>query len=145
MKYDSTDGLVFNRSGPVNKLMSDGYACTGGTNKLFTTGLTATQATVNGQTIITGDVGIGTNALFPGRVLHANGDVRFEGNIRQKPYVVAIGEGTGGTAQSAYGIGIGYRAAYLGQNNATVAIGSNAGYNGQGVGEIGRASCRERV
>jgi hypothetical protein len=136
MKYDSTDGLVFNRSGPVNKLMSDGYACTGGTNKLFTTGLTATQATVNGQTIITGDVGIGTNALFPGRVLHANGDVRFEGNIRQKPYVVAIGEGTGGTAQSAYGIGIGYRAAYLGQNNATVAIGSNAGYNGQGVGGI---------
>lgn len=136
MKYDSTDGLVFNRSGPVNKLMSDGYACTGGTNKLFTTGLTATQATVNGQTIITGDVGIGTNALFPAKVLHANGDVRFEGNIRQKPYVVAIGEGAGATNQSAYGIGIGYRAGYVGQNNATVSIGSNAGYDGQAVAGI---------
>jgi hypothetical protein len=136
MKYDSTDGLVFNRSGPVNKLMSDGYACTGGTNKLFTTGLTATQATVNGQTIITGSVGIGTNALFPGRVLHANGDIRVEGNIRQKPFVVSLGEGAGDTSQSAYGIGIGYRAAYLGQNNATIAMGSNAGYDGQAEGAV---------
>ena len=136
MKYDSTDGLVFNRSGPVNKLMSDGYACTGGTNKLLTTGLTATQATVNGQTIITGSVGIGTNALFPGRVLHANGDIRVEGNIRQKPFVVSLGEGAGDTSQSAYGIGIGYRAAYLGQNNATIAMGSNAGYDGQAEGAV---------
>ena len=136
MKYDSTDGLVFNRSGPVNKLMSDGYTCTGGTNKLFTTGLTATQATVNGQTIITGDVGIGTNILFPGRVLHANGDIRVEGNIRQKPFVVSLGEGAGATSQSAYGIGIGYRAAYIGQNNATVAVGSNAGYDGQAEGAV---------
>jgi hypothetical protein len=136
MRYDSTNGLVMDLSGPTNKLLTDGYACTGGTNKLFTTGLTATQATVNGQTIITGSVGIGTNALFPGRVLHANGDIRVEGNIRQKPFVVSLGEGAGDTSQSAYGIGIGYRAAYLGQNNATIAMGSNAGYDGQAEGAV---------
>tara|TARA_B100000073_G_scaffold213724_1_gene177659 strand:+ start:2305 stop:7512 length:5208 start_codon:yes stop_codon:yes gene_type:complete len=136
MKYNATDGLVMDLSGPTNKLLTDGYACTGGTNKLFTTGLTATQATVNGQTIITGDVGIGTNALFPGRVLHANGDIRVEGNIRQKPFVVSLGEGAGATSQSAYGIGIGYRAAYIGQNNATIAMGSNAGYDGQAEGAV---------
>ena len=131
MRYTSGDGLVFDRVGGTNRLLSDGYVCTGTTNKLLTTGLTATSATINGDSVLTGNVGIGTNTTFPNTTLHVNGNMRVEGNIRQRPFVVSIGEGAGETDQSAYGVAVGYRTGRFGQNNTAVALGTNAGYQGQ--------------
>ena len=131
MRYTAGDGLVLDKVGGTNKFLADGYVSTGGTNKLLTTGLTATAATVNGDTVITGNVGIGTNATFANKQLYVKGDVRIEGNIRQGPFFVSIGEGAGETSQQPYGIAVGYRAGYISQNNTTVALGYLSAFQGQ--------------
>ncbi|QIG59756.1 hypothetical protein [Dishui Lake phycodnavirus 3] len=131
MTYSAISGLVLDRVGATNRFLADGYVCTGGTNKLLTTGLTATGATVNGTTVITGSVGIATTTTFPGKALYVNGDLRVDGNIRQGPFVVSIGEGAGQTSQQPYGIAVGYRAGYVSQNNTTVAMGYLTAYQGQ--------------
>jgi hypothetical protein len=136
VRYTSGDGLILDKAGGTNKFLADGYVCTGATNKLLTTGLTATAATVNGDGVFTGSVGIGTNATFANKVLHVNGDMRVEGNIRQGPFFVSIGEGSGEDNQQPYGVAVGYRAGRYSQNNTTVALGYLSAYQGQQTNSV---------
>ena len=136
IRYTPGDGLVLDKAGGTNKFLADGFTCTGGTNKLLTSGLTATTANVNGNTVITGSVGIGTNAPFANKTLYVNGDVRIEGNIRQGPFFVSIGEGSGEDNQQPYGVAVGYRAGRYSQNNTTVALGYLSAYQGQQTNSV---------
>ena len=135
MRYTSADGVIFDNAGATNRLLTDGYVCTGDTNKLLTTGLTATSATVNGDSVITGSVGIGTNAVYANKVLHTYGDIFVQGNLAQG-FSVSIGEQAALSGQNTYSAAVGYRTGYSAQGAFSTAIGTNAGYSGQGIGAV---------